>query len=208
MIRVKQDADYTYYKAVNTGRMQIVDLKTDLTGNYQNHNLKTILTAVELVQNNGFNLPFQQTLEALTRVKELTGLRGRWEYLQKEPPVICDVAHNPAGLYEVLRQLWYVPAHHKHIVLGFVKDKEVEEALKLFPHEAIYYFCNAQIPRALPADELFAIATKMGLNGNYYPSVNEAVMAAKHQMTNEDALLITGSFFVVAEAMEYSSKIL
>jgi dihydrofolate synthase/folylpolyglutamate synthase len=179
------------------------DLETDLLGTYQQHNIKTILAATELlIANQGLSLSITDTIKALSKVKKLTGLRGRWERLSESPLVIGDVAHNPAGLKEVLDQWSLVEAQKKHIVVGFVKDKDVQEALSFFPKEAQYHFCNAAIPRALPAAELMKIAEGLGLEGITYDSVDEAIKGAKERMSAEDALLIVGSFFIVGEAIE------
>jgi len=132
----------------------------------------------------------------------LTGLRGRWDKLQDRPLIIADVGHNVAGIKEVMHQLNNVNAKYKHIVVGFVKDKDVQEALSLFPKDALYYFCNAQIARALPAEQLNEIAVGLGFSGKHYNSVDIAVKAAKLNMADDDVLLITGSFFIVGEAME------
>lgn len=207
MVRVKQDAQYQYFKAVDKTKQELYDLKTDLTGNYQYHNLKTILTASEVLNFKGLKLPLQVVLAALSEVKPTTGFMGRWDWLQTKPAVICDVAHNPAGLQEVLAQWQSVKANRKHIVIGFVKDKEVAEALAMFPKDAIYHFCNAQIPRALPVAELAEMAAQAGLSGDIYNSVTDAVSAAMQQLQEEDALLITGSFFIVGEAIAYVRKI-
>ena len=201
IVRVRQDAKYQYYKAVNNAKREMYDLHTDMLGNYQQHNIKTILTASEILSHKGFNLTIPATMHALSRVKKTTGLRGRWEWMQEHPAVICDVAHNPAGLREVLQQWKQVEATTKHIVLGFVKDKDVAEALSLFPKDAVYYFCNANIQRALPSNELREIAMQNGLSGNAYATVTGAVLAAKDNMQSTDALLITGSFFIVGEAL-------
>jgi dihydrofolate synthase / folylpolyglutamate synthase len=208
MVRVKQDAKYQYYKAVNNARMQMYDLHTDLLGNYQQHNIKTVLTAAEILANHGFNLTTENTIAALANVKGTTSLHGRWEYLSEDPTIICDVAHNPAGLAEVLEQWDKVPANNKHIVIGFVKDKDISEALSLFPKDSFYYFCNAQIERALPAAELKALAETYGLNGDAYGTVSDAINAANAHMGKADALLITGSFFIVGEAMEMRNSVL
>src|SRR5208283_5090030 len=104
------------------------DLKTDLLGNYQQHNIKTVLTVSELLSHQGFNLSPEGTIAALANVKGATGLRGRWEWISEEPVIICDVAHNPSGLKQTLEQWEKLPAENKHIVLGFVKDKDVAEA--------------------------------------------------------------------------------
>ncbi len=202
MVRVKQDAHYQHFKAVNNAKLEMIDLQTDLLGNYQQHNLKTILTACELLTYQGFNLPQPSILSALANVKETTGLHGRWEWVNEEPTIICDVAHNLAGINEVMKQWGNVPADSKHIVVGFVKDKDVDEVLSIFPKDAYYHFCNAGIQRALPADELKRKAEKHGLNGDSFDSVAAAIADARQTMTKADALLITGSFFVVGEALE------
>ncbi len=214
MVRTGLDARYQYYKAINNARREMYDLRTDLAGNYQQHNIKTILTAVELLAHQGFNLTIAGALSALAHVKSSTGLMGRWDWLHEHPNIICDVAHNPAGLKEVLEQFNSLPAtvgndNHpplastpgRHIVLGFVKDKDVDEALSLFPADAAYYFCNAAIYRALPAQELCTKANSMGLSGKPWPSVAQAVEAARAAMSANDSLLITGSFFIVGEAL-------
>ncbi len=207
MVRVKQDAKYSYYKAVNNAKMEMYDLHTDLQGQYQQHNLKTILTAVELLCHQGWKLTFAAAMHALSKVKKTTGLRGRWEWLQEKPMIICDVAHNTAGITEVMQQLQVLSkdgntSRTTHILTGFVKDKEVAEALALYPKDATYYFSNASIPRALPANELKTAGEHAGLSGNAYPTVAQALTAARTAMKIDDILLITGSFFVVGEAME------
>ena len=206
MVRTGQDDQYQYFKAVNTARREMFDLQCDLLGTYQQHNIKTVLAATEVLKaTQGWDIPFNTCLQALSGTKQLTGLRGRWERLSNAPVIIADVAHNPAGLKEVFAQWRFVAAAQKHIVVGFVRDKEVAEALSLFPSDAVYYFCNAAIPRALPAADLAAIAAQYGLTGRVYDSVTHAVLAAQQHMSPDDALLITGSFFIVAEALEILS---
>jgi dihydrofolate synthase/folylpolyglutamate synthase len=201
MVRVNQDSKYQYYKAINNARLEMYDLHTDLLGNYQQHNIKTVLTAAEVLSHYGFNLTIPATIAALANVKGLTGLRGRWDWIQEHPLIMCDVAHNPAGIKEVVQQFGALPAHKKHIVIGFVKDKDIEDALSLLPEDAVYYFCNANLSRALPANDLKALAEKHHLKGIAYHDVATAVTIAKEALANDDALLITGSFFIVGEAL-------
>lgn len=201
MVRISQDSRYQYFKAINNARREMMSLKTDLTGNYQQHNIKTVLTAAELLSHQGYDLPISGSLAALANVKGATGLLGRWDWLQADPPVICDVAHNEAGMKEIVEQFAQIPAENKHIVLGFVKDKDIQHILEIMPKAVFYYFCNAHIERALPAAELKATAARYGLNGDAHASVSDAITAAKTLMTRADALLITGSFFVAGEAI-------
>jgi dihydrofolate synthase/folylpolyglutamate synthase len=202
LVRTSHDGEYQYYKAINKAHRAMYDLRTDLMGNYQVHNIKTVLTAAELLSYQGYKVPLELALQALSNVKGSTGLRGRWDKLQAEPLIIADVAHNPAGLKEVLQQWEFIKAAKKHVVLGFVRDKDVAEALALFPKDAIYYFTNAQLPRALPANELEEAAKQTGLSGSVHYTVAEAMQAARDAMHADDAMLVTGSFFIVGEAME------
>lgn len=206
MVRIRQDAQYQYYKAVHNARREMYDLRTDLLGHYQQHNIKTVLTCVELLSYQGYKVSVTGAIDALSAVKRLTGLRGRWDVLQQEPLIVCDVAHNPAGVQETLAQFAQVSATSRHIVLGFVKDKDVAEALSFFPKDATYYFTNAQIERALPAAELKAAAEVAGLAGNAYPDVASAIEAAQNVMATDDALLVTGSFFIVGDAIALFDK--
>lgn len=202
LVRISQDNKAQYFKAVHKARKEIHDLNTDLLGSYQQHNIKTVLAATEiLIANQGLKLSINSAIKALANVKKHTGLKGRWDYLSSTPTIIADVAHNPAGLTEVLEQWEQIAAKTKHIVVGFVKDKDVREALALFPQKATYHFCNAAIARAMPANELQEIAKAFDLTGRHYPTVNDAIQSAITQLQEDDALLICGSFFVVGEAM-------
>ncbi len=194
------------YNARNLNTNNNYVLKTDLAGNYQQHNLKTILSSSELLANLGFKIEIEKAIQALETIKSATGLMGRWDSINTSPTIICDVAHNAAGLKEVLLQWENINAAKKYILVGFVKDKDVELALSNFPKDNTYYFCNAMIPRALPAQELYDIAQKNGLKGSYFQTVESALEALLPLLSKEDALLITGSFFIVGEALDVLKK--
>jgi dihydrofolate synthase/folylpolyglutamate synthase len=204
LVRVKQDQQHQHFKAIHRARMEMFNLSTDLKGNYQVPNIKTVLAAIDILKtNHGLQISKENITQALSKVRRLTGLRGRWDVVQQQPLIIADVAHNPAGLKEVLAQWSQVNAKSKHIVLGFVKDKDINEALSLFPDNDTYYFCQAQIPRALGMNTLKQMGSEKGLEGKVYPTVEEAVKAAREAAGNNGAVLITGSFFIVGEGLEY-----
>ncbi len=202
LVKTEQDVKGQKFKAVHKGRREIYELETDMAGNYQSHNIKTVLAAAELLDNRqGINLPLPVTLEALKSVKQLTGMRGRWDIIQDEPLIVADVAHNQAGLEQVFRQWENLQVNQRHILIGFVKDKDIAAALACFPKNAKYYFTQAKIPRALPAEELSAMAANFGLEGTVYDVAADAWCAAKSALNVGDALLITGSFFVIGELL-------
>jgi dihydrofolate synthase / folylpolyglutamate synthase len=171
----------------------------DLPGLYQTRNLPAVLLAVELLRQQGFDLPGATVAAALQQVKKLTGLHGRWELIQENPMVILDVGHNEAGIKAIVEQLAHTPHRQLHLVMGMVKDKEVEKVLSLLPTDARYYFTQAAIPRALPAEDLLQKAVAVGLQGIAYSEVNEALAAAKAQAQPEDLVLVCGSVFIVGE---------
>ncbi|MBP1650341.1 MAG: FolC bifunctional protein [Bacteroidetes bacterium] len=180
---------------------QVWDIKPDLSGQYQVKNIMGVLSAVKVLQQAGWELPDEGVKTALSHVKKLTGLRGRWDVVAHNPLTVFDVGHNEAGIGEVMGQLEHMTYRHLHIVTGFVKDKEVSKVLKLFPPAATYYFTRAQIPRALDEHELAEMGAAAGLRGKVYANVQQAFSAAKQHAHEEDVILVCGSFFIVGEAM-------
>lgn len=199
--RVGGSAAGTQYEA------QVVSGETflftsDLQGFYQEENLATVLLAAGILEKERqFTILPAALKEGLAQVAR-AGLRGRYEVLQNQPLIVADVAHNADGLKSVVAQFKSESAgRNMHIVAGFVRDKDLDAALSLLPVSARYYWCNAQIPRALPAAELAALATHKGLTGEVFSSVEEAVKTARNILGTNDCLLITGSFFIVGEAL-------
>ena len=130
-----------------------------------------------------------------------TNLKGRWQTLNTNPTVVCDTGHNGGGLTYVMQQLAKQSYNHLHIVVGFVKEKDVNGVLDLFPKEATYYFCSPHILRGLNVETLKEIATAKGLKGEAYPSVQQALEAAKARALETDFIFVGGSTFVVAEVV-------
>jgi dihydrofolate synthase / folylpolyglutamate synthase len=172
----------------------------DLNGLYQTKNLCTVLCAEGILMQQGFTIKNEAEKYALAHTKKITGLHGRWDVVAENPAVVLDVAHNEDGIKQLLQQL---PAANTsvttHIVIGMVKDKEVEKVLSLLPGTAQYYFTNAHIPRAMAAADLQNKAAAFNLHGNYYDDVNEALAAAKQKAAATDLIVVCGSVFLVGE---------
>lgn len=172
-------------------------LNLDLSGLYQLKNVKTVLQAINVLNN--WKIEYTAIQEALSNVGKLTGFQGRWDIIHHNPLVVLDVAHNPEGIEQMLNHVRNIKYKNLHIVVGTVKDKEIDSMLSLFPKEANYYFTEAQIPRALPAKELHEKAKEYLLNGNFYNEVNIALNEALNNSSENDMILICGSIFLVAE---------
>lgn len=174
---------------------------TDLKGNYQQENIATCVCAIQELQKMDWNISEQHIQKGLLNTITNTGLLGRWQILNKHPLTICDTAHNEDGIRNILQQLQETNYKQLHIVLGMVNDKNIEKILYLLPKQAIYYFCQAGIPRSLSKEELRLAARKNDLHGISYTSVLEAFKAANRAANKNDVIFIGGSTFVVAEVM-------
>ncbi|HET9431818.1 MAG TPA: folylpolyglutamate synthase/dihydrofolate synthase family protein [Chitinophagaceae bacterium] len=171
----------------------------DLPGLYQAKNLLTILEACYVLHEKGWTISNNIIHQALKKVKKLTGLHGRWDIMHTQPLIVADVAHNPDGIKQVVQQAELTLHRELHIVIGVVKDKEVDKILALLPGNAHYYFSKAGIPRALPELELKTKAEQAGLNGEAWPNVNAAINAALAKAHKDDLILVCGSVFLVGE---------
>lgn len=177
-------------------------LESDLKGSYQKKNIKTVLASVHELKKLEFAISDEQIKSGLLHVMRNTGLMGRWQTLGLDPKIICDTGHNEAGIREVVSQLESLTYNKLHFVLGAVNDKEIDSVLELLPKNAMYYFCQAKIPRALDVNELKNKAKSYRLNGNAYSSVKNAYEEAKKTADKDDLIFIGGSTFVVAEVLQ------
>jgi dihydrofolate synthase/folylpolyglutamate synthase len=171
----------------------------DLSGFYQTKNLVTVLESIRMLKLNGWQINDEAVMTALPQIKKLTGLHGRWDVVHEHPLIVLDVAHNEDGIRQLTTQIELTDHRHLHIVIGMVKDKEVERALALLPREASFYFTKAQIPRALPEDQLQEKARVLQLEGDAYTDVHAAMKAALSRAEKHDLILVCGSVFVVGE---------
>jgi dihydrofolate synthase/folylpolyglutamate synthase len=171
----------------------------DLPGFYQTKNLITVLEVVAMLKHLNFKLPDNAIQTGLQKTKKLTGLHGRWEIIHVHPTIVLDVAHNEAGIKQIIQQIELTEHHRLHIIIGMVKDKEIEKIISLLPHSAQYYFTQSAIPRALPAKELQEKAAQLNLKGDVYPDVNNAIKEAKLNTGKDDLIIVCGSVFLVGD---------
>lgn len=174
----------------------------DLPGIYQIKNLLTVLECCHQLKLKAWKLDDETIHKALRHVKKLTGFHGRWDVIHQFPTVVLDVAHNEDGIKQLTEQIELTDHHELHIILGFVKDKEIEKILALLPETAHYYFTRANIPRALDAESLREEAAKHNLKGKNYKDVNTALAEAKMKAAKNDLIIVCGSVFLVGEVNE------
>jgi dihydrofolate synthase / folylpolyglutamate synthase len=183
------------------GGVILENLRLDLLGNYQSKNICTVLAVVEQLRELGWQISERTLRNGLEKVVGNTGLLGRWQVIGSNPRIICDTGHNEGGMREVVAQIKQTPYKKLHFVIGMVNDKDISGVLRLLPKDAIYYFTKASIPRALDENQLMKIAAYFDLQGNTYPTVAEAMTAARHDADVDDLIFVGGSTFIVAEAI-------
>ena len=191
----------THFNVFQQGNLWLKNIELEAAGPFQQKNLATVLKTWELLQKQIPALDEMALRRGLRHLKKLTRFMGRWDIIGQNPTILCDSAHNEAGLsvaFEKIKSLHYSKIH---LVTGFVNDKSVEGVLGLFPTTARYYFAKANIPRGLDALVLQEKAHAFGLQGRTYTSVPNALKAARRAAESDDLIVVIGSIFVVAEVI-------
>ena len=152
-------------------------------------------------------LPFGRgwTVPGLAELNK-SGHLGRWQWVSADfcrGRILLECAHNADGLMTTLSALDELCISHaqRNVVIGAVADKDLQSVLTAFDQDSRYYFCAANIPRAMPAEELALQAKQFGLNGTSYPSVEAAFRAACEEASPSSLVLVLGSIFVAAEVL-------
>jgi dihydrofolate synthase / folylpolyglutamate synthase len=174
--------------------------ESELGGNYQSKNIQAVFAAFSILKRT-FSISEENIISGIGKVVTNTSLGGRWQVLGTSPLIICDTGHNKEGLEYVLDQIAGISFSSLHIILGFVNDKDLTSVLPLFPVTAKYYFTKASVPRALNEEVLRLEASKSGLYGESFPTVQDALASAKSNAEKSDLIFIGGSTFIVAEVV-------
>jgi dihydrofolate synthase / folylpolyglutamate synthase len=128
---------------------------------------------------------------------------GRIEVVGRRPLVVLDGAHNPdaaealpAALQEAFQ--W----DRLHLVMAMFGDKDVETVAKLIgPLADRAYVTVNSSPRSAPAERVAEALRDAGpAELETFASVEEAAMAARAAAGRDDVILVTGSFYTVADA--------
>jgi len=173
----------------------------DLSGEYQQENIITALSALEQLQKLKWEISESHYQKGFASVVRSTGMQGRWQTMGHNPRSICDTAHNPDGIAAVISQISQIPWKRLHMVWGMVNDKDLDMVLPLLPEEASYYFTRSSVPRSLDAEVLSGKAREYGLTGDHFTSVEEAYRAAQKEAGPDDMIFTGGSTFVVADLL-------
>lgn len=174
---------------------------SDLKGSYQQKNIKVVAALVQQLQNMGITISEENLRSGLLNVQKNTNFLGRWFQFSEEPLTICDTAHNQAGLEQVFAQLDSI-SRHKHIILGFVKDKNIDEVLTILPANAEFYFTKPYVNRGRDPHDYEGLLRKSGISYKIFPDLQSGYLSAKEHVKSGEMIFVGGSNFIVGEFLE------
>lgn len=180
------------------------DLQMDLGGSYQYKNAVTASAAIDFLhESSPLTISRRAFVEGVAMVVSSTALNGRWQVIGEKPIVVADTGHNAHGIAAASEDMNRLLQSVGQLicVVGFSKDKDIDAILASLPRNARYIFTQASSSRAADAAMLAQKAQELGLKGEVVDSVAEAVARAKTLATEEDAIFVGGSNFVVAEVL-------
>ena len=181
-------------------RTRLRDLEIGLAGEHQVTNAALALGAVEVL------------LGELPEAAARSGLKAaRWparlEKVRDTPAVVLDCAHNEGAARALARELPRFPRKRLILVLGLCREKESCPVVRILTeHADEVIVTQAKIDRAREAGELAAEVSRVHSAVSAEPEVSGAVAEALRRAGPEDLVLITGSIFVVGEAMAYLER--
>lgn len=187
-------------------KMIYPDLILPIPGDYQLKNLATYFHAIEILKSY-FKIKNDYAQAGIENVVKNTHFMGRWQVLDQNPLTICDVAHNIGAFQYLVTQVDKLIAETKHIILGFVEDKDIDAILQILPDTPQYYICKAPIDRAQDPMILLEQFEKYHLSAKIISeSTFKTFQKVKKIASPNDLILITGSFFIVGDFLDQYQK--
>jgi dihydrofolate synthase/folylpolyglutamate synthase len=177
-----------------------------LHGRHQADNAVVALTAVEAFF--ASPVPAEIVAEGFAQVL----MPGRFEVMGHQPLIVIDGAHNPPGADSCATVFFedFDPAGRRLLVVGCLKGRDPRDMLSALRADEFdrVFTCTAPTPRGLPAEELTAAARAIGCDDVVQvATVEQAIDRARKDATAEDAIVVTGSLYIVGAARPYLRRV-
>ncbi len=186
-----------------TKTSRLEHLPVPLPGEHQAGNCGLALAAVDILKGFGFELPEDK----LTAGLAATRVPGRMEVVSERPRILCDGAHNPAAMNALMRCVGaHVPYDSMVCVFGCCADKDIGEMLDKvnLGADKVIFTRASSTPRAAAPDDLQKLfQERSGKMSQIARTVPEAIEMAIRAVSREDLICVTGSFYVVGEAIKH-----
>ena len=177
------------------------DLELSLLGTYQPFNAATVLTAIELLREQGLIISEKAVRAGLKNVR----WQARFEVICKDPVVIFDGGHNPQGVDAAVKSIQrYFPDQRVNLLSGVMADKAYDEMIELIKPIAEQVFTvTPNNPRALASSEYAEYFTNHKIKATAFASVEDGIRAAMlDSKQNARPLICLGSLYLYEEFYE------
>ena len=179
-------------------------VETPLVGRHQLRNLALAVASAEELKGQGFPI----TADSIARGIRETRWPGRFHILPPSgqwPEVVFDVAHNPAGAWALRSTLSAAYEDRRLIfVFGAMRDKAIAEIAEiLFPLAERVFATRADNPRSATSAEIHAAASRTAVEIEESEGVSEALERARAMAGSAGVIVVTGSIYIVGEAMRH-----
>lgn len=162
---------------------------------YLAENWRTANTTLEVL---GIRFSNVEREEAAEKMPQRSGLFGRMYYLRRNPDVLLDVSHNVDGLRATLVYLKQQNRKVK-VIFGASKDKDIKSMLTLFPKDYELNLCTFSNERSVSLEELKEVKSSNEQIQTIHRDINAAIEYCVQQLNYNEVLLVTGSFFLIAD---------
>jgi dihydrofolate synthase/folylpolyglutamate synthase len=193
------------------GRLASYKLTLPLLGRYQLENAATAVATLEVLAEKGLNITHDRIITGLGRVS----WPGRFQVLRQKPLIVADGAHNPASARELKNSLEYYfkgcasstargkPFKQAILVFGASSDKDIAGIVReLSPLFDKVIVTRSHHPRAMAISPIVAEFERNNIGAQSVETVPEALSLALNIAGEQDFICVTGSLFVVGEAIE------
>ncbi len=194
--KISSEIDAPLHIAEEQTKLQQLLEKADIP-QFQKENALSALSTMRVL---GIEVSQQKVLDMLTFVVEHTGIFGRLTKVNENPTVYLDVSHNAEGISSTLEN--FLPEGNLHVVYGCSQDKDANYILSLFPENCKLYLSSFSNNRSRTQKELAQIEQNDQRVRGLFSDVNEAIIAVMETISEKDILLVTGSFFLIADIKE------
>ncbi len=177
------------------------NVKIKLLGAYQPRNAAVVLSAIDILNSNGYDIPERAVRDGLQNAS----WSGRFEIIDRKPLTIFDGAHNPQGIDSAVQSIkMYFGDEKVYILTGVLKDKDYEYiAARLAEIGERAFVLTPSNPRALDAYEYAEVLKRCGIPSQGYDSLAEAYRAAAENAERDGkALVCLGSLYTYSELMD------
>jgi len=191
---------------VTTPSSRFEHLHVPLYGEHQAINCTLALNMLDVLKSRGFPIDDQQAMAGLENVN----LAGRIQVISEEPRIIVDGAHNAASIDALMRAIGqHIPYDSMIVIFGCQKDKDISGMIRRVQIGADkIIFTSTGSPRSADPKELAALFSEhSGRMAQVAETLEDAMQIATSAITREDVICITGSFYLVAEALRKYSAI-